>query len=40
MSDCEYDHDTRDNATWYGGDPGHDFYHCDGCGERISVVVG
>lgn len=36
---CELDHDTRDNATWYGGDPGHDFYHCDGCGARLSFVV-
>lgn len=36
---CEFDHDTRDNATWYGGDPGHEFYHCDGCGARLSFVV-
>lgn len=37
---CELDHDTRDNATFYGGDVGHDFYHCDGCDERLSFVVG
>ena len=37
---CDFDHDTRDNATWYGGDAGHDFYHCDGCDERLSFVEG
>jgi hypothetical protein len=36
---CQFDHDTRENATWYGGDAGHDFYHCDGCDERLSFVV-
>lgn len=37
---CDFDHDTRENATWYGGDAGHDFYHCDGCDERLSFVEG
>lgn len=36
---CQFDHNTRDNATFYGGDAGHDFYRCDGCDETFSVVV-
>ena len=31
--------DADDHLHFYGGDPGHDFFKCDRCGERVSLVV-
>jgi len=33
------DHSTREGGRFIGGDPGHDFYRCQDCGDTYSVVV-